>query len=469
MTILAPKEAAFVGDVNVLIIGGGGCGLCAALAVRDAGGDALVLERDATALGSTAMSTGLIPAAGTRFQAEKGIADSPEKFVGDILKKTHGQTDTSMARHLAEESVPTLDWLVDHHAVPLSLVESFDFPGHSMRRMHGTPNRTGAELMGALHNAVSGSGADVITQAPATALFAEDDGTIKGVRVERADGTTEDIGCGALVLACSGFAGNSKLVEQHIPAIQDALFFGHPGNKGDALNWGLKLGAEVADVSSYQGHGSVAGDHGVSIMWAHITLGGIQVNASGRRFSNEALGYSEQAAHVTAQHGGFVWSIYDEEIHERLKEYEDYRDALATGCVLSADTVESLCRQTNLPESLRNTLETVEQLRVGIGSDEWGRDFSNCKPLKPPFKAVKVNGALFHTQGGLCVDNSGQVKRQDGSLFPNLFAGGGAARSISGPSADGYLSGNGLLTATTYGRLAGFAAADLVNGTQNEI
>jgi fumarate reductase flavoprotein subunit len=70
-----------------------------------------------------------------------------------------------------------------------------------------------------------------------------------------------------------------------------------------------------------------------------------------------------------------------------------------------------------------------------------------------------VNGALFHTQGGLAVDASGRVLREDGSALPNLYAGGGAARGVSGPSCWGYIAGNGLLTATTFGRLAGAAAA----------
>jgi fumarate reductase flavoprotein subunit len=79
--------------------------------------------------------------------------------------------------------------------------------------------------------------------------------------------------------------------------------------------------------------------------------------------------------------------------------------------------------------------------------------------LEPPLLAVKVTGALFHTQGGLAVDQSARVRRPDGTLFPNLFAAGGAAAGVSGNSAKGYLSGNGLLTATVLGRLAGAAAA----------
>ena len=67
---------------------------------------------------------------------------------------------------------------------------------------------------------------------------------------------------------------------------------------------------------------------------------------------------------------------------------------------------------------------------------------------------MKVTGALFHTQGGLAIDARGRVIRNDGTVFPNLFAAGGAAA--------GYLSGNGLLTATVLGRIAGQAAAEQI-------
>jgi fumarate reductase flavoprotein subunit len=70
-----------------------------------------------------------------------------------------------------------------------------------------------------------------------------------------------------------------------------------------------------------------------------------------------------------------------------------------------------------------------------------------------------VVGAIYHTQGGLQIDGSAQVLRPDGTALPNLFAGGGAARSVSGPSSWGYLPAMGLCTAVTLGRLAGEAAA----------
>jgi len=86
------------------------------------------------------------------------------------------------------------------------------------------------------------------------------------------------------------------------------------------------------------------------------------------------------------------------------------------------------------------------------------------------YKAVKVTGALFHTQGGLAIDSEARVLSVQGSVqgsvqsarLPNLFAAGGAAAGVSGSQASGYLSGNGLLTATVLGRIAGRSAAKLV-------
>jgi fumarate reductase flavoprotein subunit len=76
--------------------------------------------------------------------------------------------------------------------------------------------------------------------------------------------------------------------------------------------------------------------------------------------------------------------------------------------------------------------------------------------------AVRVTGALFHTQGGLVVDEQARVCRPDGTALPNLFAAGGAACGVSGDSAAGYLSGNGLLTAVALGRVAGRQAENFM-------
>ncbi|MEO0995959.1 MAG: FAD-dependent oxidoreductase [Pseudomonadota bacterium] len=460
MGVLSSSDASFAMHVDVAVVGGGGCGLCAALAADEAGATTLVLEADEQPLGTTAMSTGLIPAARSRFQTEAGIEDSAGQFAADILAKTGNEADADIVAALARESAATVEWLADEHRVPLSLVRSFTYPGHSVMRMHGTPNRTGAELMGALVNAVERAEIDILTQARVTDLFVDDGAIVRGVRCRRPDGTAEDLACGALILACCGFAGNADMVAHYLPEIVDADFFGHPGNRGDAIAWGRALGAAIEDIHSYQGHGGLAHGHGVPILWPVIMEGGIQVNRHGRRFSNEARGYSEQAVDVVSQPGHVAWTVFDRRLHELMQEFDDYRDALAQKAIVSAADVAQLSEITKLPrDALTATLNEVAEATAGQTVDRFGRRFAQRPVLAPPYYAVKVTGALFHTQGGLGVDEHGRVLREDGSAFANLFAGGGAARGVSGAGCSGYLAGNGLLTATTFGRLAGREAA----------
>jgi fumarate reductase flavoprotein subunit len=347
----------------------------------------------------------------------------------------------------------------DRHGVPLSLADGWLYPGHSAKRMYGTPNRTGGELMAALEAACVAAEVTLLCSALVLALYVDGD-VVRGVHVLRPDGSAVDIGCDALILACSGFGGDPSLVTRWIPEMAEAVFHGHPGNRGDAMRWGEAMGAALADMHSYQGHGGLAAGHGVPILWPLIMEGGFQVNALGRRFSNEAAGYSEQAAKVNAQPGHVAWSIFDERLHTLMLDFDDYRDALRAGAVVSATSIAALAAETGLPtDALAETVESVARLGRHEEQDAFGRDFSGKPPLTGPWHAAKVTGALFHTQGGLVVDTDARVLRADGRPLPNLFAGGGAARGISGPGADGYLAGNGLLAATTLGRLAGTAAA----------
>jgi fumarate reductase flavoprotein subunit len=446
-------------EVQTLVIGAGACGLVAALTANAAGGEVLVIERDAVPSGSTGLSSGLMPAAGTRFQAERGVIDSAELLTADILRKNHNRTDAAFARAVAELSAEAIHDLADRHGVTFELVEGFLYPGHSVARMHGTPRRTGQELMGMLVSAAERARLDILTSAHATKLFADGDGRVLGVEVTRPDGGSERIACRALVLACNGYGGNPELVRRYIPPMANAIYFGHAGNQGDALHWGEALGAANADLSGYQGHGSVAHPHGVLITWALMMEGGVQVNIAGRRFSNEHLGYSEQAEAVLAQPGGIAIGIHDERLHALGMEFEDYRNAESLGAIRHAGSAGELARLFNLPEAeLLRTLEEVDELGSNDAVDRFGRRFASAKRLQSPYCGVRVTGTLFHTQGGLVVDREARVVRADGSRLPNLFAGGGAARGLSGREASGYLSGNGLLTAISLGRAAGLAA-----------
>jgi fumarate reductase flavoprotein subunit len=447
-------------SADVAIVGAGACGLVTALRARAAGAEVVVLERDATPSGSTSMSSGFVPAPATAFQREAGIVDdTAERFVTDIMAKSKGRAVPHLAELAARNIGPALEWLAEAHGIEWSVLTDFLYPGHSRHRMHAVAEKTGAGLTARLLAAAEAEGIPVVTNARAVRLFM-DNGHVAAIGIERPDGTEETIACRALVLACNGFGGNAELVRQHIPEIAGGLYHGHAGNTGDALAWGEALDAGTGHLSAYQGHGSLAHPHGVLISWALMTKGAIQVNAHGERFSDESGGYSEQAVHVLRQPDGIAWNIYDSRIHEFAGDFPDYRDAMAAGAILQAGDVGELAHAAHLPEAgLARTLDHVEAYRKGEERDVFGRDFTAFSPLVPPYHAVRVTGALFHTQGGLMIDATARVTRRDGLPFQNLFAGGGAACGVSGPDVSGYLSGNGLLTAIAFGFIAGESAA----------
>src|SRR5207342_2284659 len=333
--IVGATDEKFNIRVPLLVIGAGAAGLCAGLAAKESGLDVLIVERDAVPAGSTALSAGLIPAAGTRFQRAKGITDSPHLFATDIHRKSKGEADPAVVDAAARNAAPLVEWLTDRHGLPFDVVDNFNYPGHSALRMHGLPSRTGRELIDRLRQAAEAAGIEILTDSVAEKLFV-DDGRIRGIEALRRNNIPERIGCDVLILACNGFGGNPDLVRRFIPEMSDALYFGHPGNRGDAIAWGESLGAMISNLCGYQGHGSVATPHNILISWAVIMEGGIQINSQGRRFHNETLGYSEAAAQVLRQPGGIAFDIFDARIASVARQFEDFRNAESAGALLAA-------------------------------------------------------------------------------------------------------------------------------------
>jgi fumarate reductase flavoprotein subunit len=445
-------------DVDVVVAGSGAAGTAAAIAAGRNGASVLLIDGRSqfAAECNTAMSTSMIPAAGSRWQQEAGLEDSPENFRADIAAKTQGTADPVVTRALTDVAPELVAWLADVVGVPLGLVLDFNYPGHSVRRCHSVPDRSGASLLRYLLAAVERDD-NIMTMVPA-ALRSVTTGPINTVRLSRPDGSTDLVRCHAVVLATNGYAGNSRLVERYLPEIASGLYFGSPGSDGTALQVAEQMGADVGFLDSYQGHGTVAHPHAILLTWVVMVHGGVLVNRLGRRFGDESAGYSEFARVVLAQPEGVAYAIYDDRIHELCLPFADYQSCLAAGAVRTAPTIEALAADLGLPvEALSSTVEQARQFALGATTDPLGRSSWEA-PLSAPFRAVRVTGALFHTQGGIKVDEHARVLRR-GQVVPGVYAAGGAAVGISGHGAAGYLAGNGLLAALGLGYLAGRHAA----------
>ena len=409
--------------------------------LRDAGIDCVLLERDAQAQGSTALSSGFVPAAGTCVQREAGVTDDDAtRFAHDIQAKAHGTAAPHLVDAYTGAIAAAMDALESRHGLKFELLDGFLYPGHTVRRMHSLPQRTGAALVAALEAAALRAGALLVTSARVHELWCDAEGRVLGVAYQRPDGAIEHLACRTLLLACNGFGGNAAMVHELLPEMRDAVFAGHVGNDGSAIAWGRELGARLADLGGYQGHGSWAVPQGALISWALMMEGGIQVNALGARFHDETGGYSEAAVQVLAQPGRIAWNVIDARLLALGRSFPDFVAAEAAGAVRHAADATALaaligCHARVLSDTLAATR------------------------LVPPYCAIKVTGALFHTQGGLDIDRDCRVLREDGRPLPNLLAAGGAARGVSGNAVWGYLSGNGLLSAVAGGFIAARTAA----------
>ncbi|WP_443478841.1 FAD-dependent oxidoreductase [Novosphingobium aerophilum] len=452
---------AFEFSVPVLVVGGGACGCIAALSARESGAEVLLVEQDERPMGSTGMSQGLICAAGTRSQAEHGIEDDAERYYADIIAKTRGQTDPVLARAIADHAGPTVDWMVGALDMPWQLDTGFrPAYGNSTYRVHGWRGHSGQDMVELLHRRLDDAGVDVMAGTRLSGVESDENGRILGVSLTRRDGSVERVGCGALVLACGGFAADHAMVARYMPEMAHARNNGHEGSRGTAVRVGEQLGAALGDMGAYQGYAMLTEPQGIPVPPGVPVEGGVLVNMAGERFTDETADIAGMVHPVLRQEGDHVWVVFDARIEAAADYIPEMQQLKALNALKKADSIADLAEAMGVPAAaLEATLKATQTAQSEGRADPFGRVWGTDLPPAAPYRALRVVGAIFHTQGGLQIDGEARVLRADGTRLPNLFAGGGAARSVSGPSYWGYLPAMGLATAVTFGRLAGLGAA----------
>jgi succinate dehydrogenase/fumarate reductase flavoprotein subunit len=441
-----------------LVVAGAGGGLVGALRAAQLGLDVLVVEAsDKFKRGNnTSMSTAMIPGCGSRFQAAEGIEDSADLLVADVKAKTHGQGDLRLTHALGSVSAELVEWLADHLGMPISLMTDMHYPGHSVDRCHTVPSRHGSELIDLLTRAVTDCPTiDLLAPARLTDVVV-DQGRVTGCVITMPDGTSEEIPTDAVLLATNGYGADSVLVSTYMPDIAAATYHGSETSRGDALRIGEKLGAATAYLDAYQGHGALARKSQTLVGWATIMHGGVMLDVTGHRFDDETAGYSEFGPKLAARPEARGWIVLDKRIHDLCLPFTDFRQTVESGALVWADDLASLAAAMGMPAA-ETELVSVAAIARGERPDPFGRkDFTE---LRPPYAAVQVVPALFHTQGGLQVDAHARVELSSGGVVAGLYASGGAAAGISGHGAAGYLAGNGLLSALGLAYLAATHAA----------
>ena len=455
---------------DVVVVGLGCAGACAAIDAAARGADVLVLEAAAMGGGTSAMSGGIIYlGGGTPVQEACGFTDTPEAMAAFLAAACGPDTDPAKVAAYAEDSVGHFHWLVDH-GVPFEAryhpehdrepdddsglcysggEDSWPFTevappaprGHHPR----FPDAAGGFLMQRLLEAVAASGARVVTDAAVESLVV-DDGVVVGLvaAVDRERRTVR--ARRGVVLTAGGFMFNRPMVERYCPeALRANVPIGTPFDDGRAIRMGQGVGAATVGM-----------DHievGIPLTPPRSLVRGILVNGRGERFLNEDTYAGRLGKEFLLRQDGQVYFVHSDETFAV--------NVVGYKAKWVAETAAELEAAIGLPDgSLEATLDRYNR-HAAAGTDpdlhkaaEW------VVPLEPPYGVVdlRVEKSFYatFTLGGLATTPSGEVLATSGAVIPGLFA---AGRTTAGIAGAGYVSGISLGDGTYFGRRAGAAAA----------
>ena len=441
---------------DVIVVGAGLAGHCAALAAADGGARVLLLESEAAPGGSSRISAGFFAFAGTPLQRDAGIADSAALLLDDLSAVGGGASDPALLRAYAERQRNLHDWLA---TIGVRFTALEQGGGQSVARAHRADP---VALMDALGRAVaSHAGIETWLGQRVTGLLRAGN-AVAGVTTDAGD----RLAAGAVVLATGGFSLAEDLLNQFAPDQAAAIRVGGAGCRGDGLRMALPLGVALRDMDHIQGTFGAHAESGGARYEALLAfyLGAIIVNRDGHRFVDEAMSYKLIGTECLRQPGGIGFQLFDHGVFERgeagvpLFDFAAQRDA---GRLIRADTPAALARACGIDAAgLEATLSAYNAaLARGEAAGRSGLCNGTGTPMPivaPPFHAFPSSTALLATYCGLATTADGAVQHADVGAVPGLFAAGEIAGGFHGKA---YMTGSALGKAGVFGLAAGAAAA----------
>ncbi len=464
-------------EVDVLVVGAGMAGVCAALQAAQDGASVLVVDRGGPGTSTSAMAGGhFYLGGGTAVQVATGHEDSPEEMA-KYLAAVSPHADPEKIRLYCEGSVAHFDWIealgfefersyYPHKAVVQPGTEGLMYTGsekawpfHELARPaprgHKPPfpgdTGGGGFVVDLALKRLADAGVEVRYDTGVTALVRDGEAVVGATWKRYAEAGA--IRAGSVVIAAGGFVMNEEMVAEHAPRLQALVARGMAlGNSYDD-GLGIRLGESVGGIAEH-----MEGAFFTSPFYPPgDTLKGIIVNRLGRRFVNEDVYHSRSASALFEQPDQVGYLIMDAAT----------MTAPAYGfhpLVDGWETVEEMETDLGMPPgSLVETLRAYnEHARAGEDPTFHKRPEWLVPQDQGPWGAYDLTpGKAFYagfTLGGLKVSVDGEVLRQDGSPVPGVYAAGACASNIC-LDGSGYSSGTQLGEASFFGRRAGRHAA----------
>jgi fumarate reductase flavoprotein subunit len=457
-------------DYDVIVVGSGIAGHCAALAALERGARVLMSEAAPKAGGSSRLSSGVVMGASTRFQRERGIVDDRETLYQHYMNLNQWMVQPSVARRLCYDAGTTIEWLADNGVEFVDLLTSGT---ESAPRGHVT--RGGDSIIEALAGRISKySGFDTAVGSRVDRLLIRNAavvGIATGEQEARAPST---------IIACGGLGASLEMLSHWNPesfwgAGGPIRYYGDRYARGDAVKLGLQVEAQIVRGEGIRNLACV-------FLTSYLPSFALIVNQLGRRFHDETISYAIATALLGRQPGGVGYLLFDDAVKQSLKSARDIQkyikiilvgnegislwrseaidDLVASREVVKANSLDEMAQRLGVP--VANLIGTVNRynrlVASGVDSDYF-KDLTNVGPIaQPPFYSAKITQPGYGLTGtGLRIDENAAVIHESSDPVPGLFAAGEATGNVLGNVYFG--SGNSLANCAVFGRIAGYNAA----------
>lgn len=459
-------------DFDIIIVGGGGAGLAAAIMARKAGASVMVLEADTKLGGATALSAAVMYACATSVQRARGIDDTPDAMFNYVMTLAGWEANPAIMRVMCEQSGPALEWLIEL---------GVEFPPDYLLCSGVDEVPRGHPSLGVAQSLINAAGAAGVEYALGTRVdrLLVEDGRVVGVSA----GGTELRG-GAVIVTTGGFGNSPEMIARLYPTAAAhgdwtyAVHYDAPFIVGDGIKLGESIGASIVGEDS----GLLLPTSGLG-KWIEAFLPPwiMLVNSAGSRFMDESAPYAVSGYLINGQEGKHAFAIFDEPTLEVASqdmrfadpyhsgtamptwEYNLLRKSIADGRIAKADSIEELAGMIGVdPRTLAATAEKYnadcDQGRDSLFFKEMDQRF----PIRTgPFYAREVRACVIgQTGAGLNINTRAQVLDEHGREIPGLYAAGEVLGCAVGKRYSG--GGMGICNAMVFGRLAGVSAAEEV-------
>jgi len=504
-------EEPIQGDIektaDVVVIGGGGAGLAAAVSAHQNGASVILVEKMPQLGGNTIISGSAYNAADPDRQDElvmtdlekqtieglitKEVSDEAVKGWQETLKveweayKASGKTqlfdsptlhklqtyfggdmqgDTELISILADNALPAVEWLEELDMEFKDYV--FTVLGGLWSRAHKPAKPLGTGYIEAYTNyiAENSSEIEIMTETKAESFIVKD-GAVVGVNASGKGGAVTLYANNGVVLATGGFGANVEMREQYNtlwPSLREVKTTNHTGATGDGIIMAEKINASVTGMENIQL--LPMGDPQTGSLSGNIEQGvqnRIFVNKEGNRFVDEGARRDVMTKALMEQTDAYMWVIVDKHSYptgDTVNNFnESIDDLVSAGRAFKADTLEELAAQIGVdPSNLSASVESFNQAVEGKSADPFGRTLFAEKIDTPPYYAGARVPTVHHTMGGVVITENAQVVDVNGVIIKGLYAAGEVTGGIHGSNR---LGGNALADITVFGKIAGESAA----------